>query len=296
MKIIYPDTPLIRSLSDRPDTWNDLYIPFLEKFSLPFKPIQSYYLFFEYIGFTKKQLEIPIDFVRPSFHGKENKEEISILDKNLRMIELGLSDYIAEKLYSLHPILEELKTERKKRMSSFDAAQELVDSLFGNIFFLMETNFDKFVQRATTYLAWDAFCSIHPLDIPLRAIRERQLICWFQRWEEGEKLPFGKIIDDQRDYNKIDLESHYKEREDMVDSEMHTYLALGYQIDNHIHPVHCLIYPPKDPHIITNRNELALESINNIQNTLRKVIPKFPGKMYSLDEKTHSIIEINLCL
>lgn len=281
MKIIYPDTPLIRSLSDRPDTWDELYDPLTKIFGSNFHPIQSYYLFFEYIGFTKKQLEIPIDFIRPSF-------DVSIIDKSLRGIEVDISDYIRGKLYSLQPILEELIDERKKRISHFKVAQELVDSLFGNIFFLLYSHFEEFVTLSTLYLSWDAFCSIHPLGIPLKAVRERQLGFWFERWEEGVKLPFGKIIDDQSD-----SESHYKEREDMVDSEMDTYLALGCEIDHRIHPVHCLIYPPKDLHIISKRNELALESINTIQKTLGKEIPKFPGKIYSFDGKILSIIEIN---
>lgn len=304
MRIIYPDNPIIRSLSDKPEVWNQLYDQFVNTFGRTFKPIQSYYLFFEYIGFTKKLLEIPLVFAKPYFDATTKlaaidldrgvrEEELLILDKNLSEIDAGISIYIKQKLYSLKPTFDQLIKERKKRISSFRAAQELVDALFGDIFFLLESEFEEFVQYATTYLAWDSFCSIHPLGLPLRAVRERQLGFWLKSWEQGIKLPLGKIVDDQSNYYKMNFESHFKEFEDMVDAEMHTYLILGYEIDDQLHPVDCLMYPPKDRNAIFKRNELVLGSVTNIQKTLNKEIAKFPGKIYSLDDKTHCFLEIN---
>lgn len=304
MRIIYPDNPIIRALSDRPEVWNQLYDPFVNTFGRTFKPVQSYYLFFEYIGFTKKLLEIPLVFAKPYFDntaklaaidlGKGvSEEELFMLDKNLSEIDAGISIYIKQKLYALKPTFDLLIKERKKRISFFKAAQELVDALFGDIFFLIDNEFEEFVHYATTYLAWDSFCTIHPLGLSLKAIRERQLAFWLKSWERGIKLPLGKIVDDQSNYYKMNFESHFKEFEDMVDAEMHTYLILGYEIDNQLHPVDCLIYPPKDHNAVSKRNELMLGSVTNIQKTLSKEIAKFPGKIYSLDEKTHSFLEIN---
>ena len=47
-------------------------------------------------------------------------------------------------------------------------------------------------------------------------------------------------------YYHMNFTSHFKEHEDMVDWINHTYLILGYEIDNQIHPIHCFKYPPKD--------------------------------------------------
>ena len=42
MKIIYPDTPIIRRLTDQPETWNELYEPFIKKFGRTFRAFPSY--------------------------------------------------------------------------------------------------------------------------------------------------------------------------------------------------------------------------------------------------------------
>ncbi|NGX32559.1 MAG: hypothetical protein K1060chlam4_00607 [Candidatus Anoxychlamydiales bacterium] len=303
MKSIYPDIQIIRALSDRPELWDKFYDQFIKIFGRSFKLVQSYYLFFEYLGFTKGQLELPSVFITPHFVdasklsainiNKLSEENILILDKNLIEIEFSIEIYIKLKLNSLKPLFKRLVKERQKRISSFKTAQELVNSLFGNIITLIENNFEEFVKYATTYLTWDAFCSINPYKIPLKIIRERQLGFWLQRWEQGTKLPFGKIIDDQSDYYKINFTSRFKNFEDMADSEMHTYNILGYEKDNEIHPVDCLTHPPKDKNAILDRTRLVLASIDNIQKTLKKEIPKFPGKIYTLDEKTFIITEIN---
>src|SRR5277367_2739335 len=98
MKLVYLDNPLIRSLAERPETWNELYDQFIQTFGRRFKPVQSCYLFFEYIGFTKKHLKIPTAFKVPNFDQIEqlakidpnlrttNKEFLAILDQNLNKI------------------------------------------------------------------------------------------------------------------------------------------------------------------------------------------------------------------
>ncbi len=304
MQIIYPDTPVVRSLSDQPETWNALYDQFIQKFGRRFRSVQSYYLFFEYLGFTKKQLKISSALTQPEFDDLDilaainpkkdiSEEEISILDKHLSKIELDIATDINKKLLSMKSIFESLIEERTKRTSDFKASQELVDSLFGNMFFLIDHGYPTFVKYATTYLAWDVFCGIHPLKLPLEAIRQRQLGYWLQRWEKGIKLPFGKIIDDQSSYYKMEFSSRFEEFKDMVDSEMHAYLILGYESDNEVHPIQCFTYPPTDLQAISKRNELALGTVTNIHKTLKKDMLCFPGKIYTIDKSTHKCIEIN---
>jgi hypothetical protein len=305
MKLIYLDNPLIRSLAEQPETWNALYDQFIGIFGRRFRPVQSCYLFFEYIGFTKKHLKIPTAFKTPHFDqskelakinpdlGTINKDALAILDKNLGKIADEISAYTEVKVCSLQIIFEELIEKRKKRISAFGAAQDLVKTLFGDIFSLIETDFAQFAKYATKYLAWDIFCGIHPIGLSPKAIRQRQLGFWLQLWEQGTELPFGKIIDDQSGYYNFNFDSPFKEFEDMVDSELHTYLILGHKIDGKPHPIHGLVYPPKDTHALSKRNELALGVVDNIQKTLRRELEKFPGKLYSLDEKTHAIQEIN---
>ncbi|MCH9625628.1 MAG: hypothetical protein S4CHLAM123_08040 [Chlamydiales bacterium] len=304
MQIIYPDTPVVRSLSDHPETWNALYDQFIETFGRRVRSVQSYYLFFEYLGFTKKQLEIPSSLIQPQFDDLTilmaidpkkgvSEEEIGILDKHLKKIESDIVSYVKKKLLSMKTIFDSLIEERMRRTSTFKAAQELIDSLFGSMLSLIDQDYATFMQHATTYLAWDIFCGIHPLDLSLEAIRQRQLGYWMQTWEQGIKLPFGKIIDDQSSYYKMEFASRFKEFEDMVDSEMHTYLILGYEIDNQVHPIQCLTYPPKDLQALSKRNELALGTVMNIQKTLKKDMLSFPGKIYSIDKSTHKFLEIN---
>ena len=124
MRIIYPDNPVIRSLSDRPEVWNPLYDQFVKTFGRTFKPIQFYYLYFEYTGFTKKLLEMPSVFTKPYFDNTVklaaidlkkgvSEEELFMLDKNLSEIDAGISIYIKQKLYSLKPTFDLLIKERK---------------------------------------------------------------------------------------------------------------------------------------------------------------------------------------
>lgn len=302
MQIIYPDNSIVRLLSDNPEAWNTIYDQIIRKFGRGFRTVQSYYLFFEYIGFTKETLEIPSIFMKPNFDDIARlaamdlasnicANEITILDKNLKKVEDDITAHIRRKLPSLKPLLKTLIEERMKRTTPFEKVQRFVDSLFGNIFSLIEQDFDTFAENATTCLSWDVFCGINPLGLSLKIIRERQLGYWLRNWKQGIKLPLGKIIDDQSSYYAMDFTSHFKECEDMVDSEMHTLLILGYEIDEHIHPIHCITHPPKDKSAISKRNELTLASIDNIEKSLSEEIRKFPGKIHSIDRVTHQITE-----
>lgn len=103
----------------------------------------------------------------------------------------------------------------------------------------------------------------------------------------GRRASVGKIVDDQAGYYDMEFHSHFKEFEDMSDTEMHTYLIMGRKIDGELRPVCTLAYPPHDQQAFEKRNALILGSITNIETSLQKTIAKRPGKLYQLDPKTH---------
>ncbi len=156
----------------------------------------------------------------------------------------------------------------------------------------MKTDFAGFVKYATRYLSWDTFCGINPIGLSLKLIRQRQLGFWLQFWEEGIELPIGKIVDDQVGYYDLEFCSHFKEFEDMVDTEMHTHLIMGSKVDGELRPISAVAYPPHDQQAFEKRNALILGSITNIETSLQKTIAKRPGKLYQLDSKTHVFQEV----
>jgi len=302
VELIYPDNAVVRSLADKPETWDKLYDPFVNTFGRTFRLVKSCYLFFEYIGFTKKNLRIPPALKTPILDHQQDfakmklnvpkmitAELIDKLDKSLGKVSGAINAYIESQMVSLHPIFEDLVENREGRIASFEGSQELIKILFGDIITLMATDFIGFVKYATRYLAWDVFCSIHPVGLSLELIRERQLAYWLQFWEEGIELPFGKIIDDQAGYYDMNFKSksHFKEFEDMVDAEMHTYLILGSKVDGALRSIRALAYPPQNQYTFEERNRLALGSITNIETRLEKTLVKHPGKLYELDPDTH---------
>ncbi len=300
MELIYFDNPVVRSLMEIPQTWNDLHDPFIKTFGRRFRPIQSCYLFFEYIGFTKKKLKIPTELKKPTFdHHVElakvdpdipatiSTEAIALIDADLGSIANAIDNHIAAQMHALQTTFEDLVTSREKRASSFKGAQELQKVLFGDIIDYMKTDFAGFVKYATRYLSWDTFCGINPIGLSLKLIRQRQLGFWLQFWEEGIELPIGKIVDDQVGYYDLEFRSHFKEFEDMVDTEMHTHLIMGSKVNGELHPICAVAYPPHDQQAFEKRNTLILGSITNIETSLQKTVAKRPGKLYQLDPKTH---------
>ena len=141
-------------------------------------------------------------------------------------------------------------------------------------------------------MSWDIFCGINPIRLSPKLIRQRQLGIWHQFWENGLELPVGKIVDDQAGYYDMEFHSHFKEFEDMVDSEMHTHLIMGKKADGELRPIHVIAYPPHDQQSFEKRNALILGSITNIETSLQKTIAKCPGKLYQLDPNTHAFQEI----
>lgn len=221
-----------------------------------------------------------------------NTEAIALIDADLGSIASAIDTHIAAQMHTLQTTFEDLVTSQEKRASSFKGAQELQKVLFGDIIDYMKTDFAGFVKYATRYLSWNIFCGVNPIGLSLKLIRQRQLGFWLQFWQEGIELPIGKIVDDQVGYYDLEFCSHFKEFEDMVDTEMHTYLIMGRKVDRELCPISAVAYPPHDQQAFEKRNALILGSITNIETSLQKTIAKRPGKLYQLDPKTHLFQEV----
>ena len=292
MRLLYLDNPVVRDLTDRPDTWNLLYDDFIENFGRSFQVIQSYYLFFEYIGFTKKELSLPPELIKIIFLEIRSKkitdEMITLIDKELEECVDQIHDYIRNKLYSLREFIEDLIQKRLNRISSFNGAIELEEKLFGNIRALFDQDCDGFVKDASRYLAWDEFCNISPEGFPKDILRQRQIGYWYQLWEEGIILPIGKIIDDVSSYYNMSFKSYFKGSEDMVDAEMLTFLIFGNPTEKgSIERCNCLTYDKGSQ--VSDRIELALGNIVNIEQSLGVNVQRNSGKVYCLSKDDKEI-------
>lgn len=301
MNSLYFDNPVVKSLIETPETWNAFYDEFVKTFGRTFRPIKSCYLFLEYIGFTKKLLQIPSELTQPIFeHGEKlakvnpailgtiNDEVIDLIDKNLSKLVKAIDAYIEAQVQTLQATFEDLISIRERQISSFLGAQELHKVLFGDIIEFMRTDFIGFTKYVTRYLSWDVFCGVTPIGLSLRFVRERQLGYWYQFWEEGVELPAGKIFDDQAGSLDMEFQSHFKNFKDMVDAEMHTYLIVGNRVDHELRPIYAFAYSPHDQEAFAKRNELILGSITRIEQSLNKTLEKRPRKLYQLDSQTHA--------
>ena len=300
MNSLYFDNPVVKSLIETPETWNALYDQFVKTFGRTFRPIKSCYLFLEYIGFTKKLLQIPANLTQPIFEHQEklakvnpailatvSDEAIDLIDKNLGKLVVAIDTHIEAQVQTLQATFEDLVSRRERQISSFLSAQELHKVLFGDIIDYMRTDFKGFTKYITRYLSWDVFCGINPMGLSLRFVRERQQGYWYQFWEEGIELPAGKIFDDQARSLDMEFQSHFKDFKDMVDAEMHTYLIVGSRVDDELRPICAFAYSPHDQQAFAKRNELILGSITRIEGSLQKTLAKRPGRLYQLDPKTH---------
>jgi hypothetical protein len=54
-----------------------------------------------------------------------------------------------------------------------------------------------------------------------------------------------------------------------------------------------LTYPPEDRDALAKRTEQALGVVANIEKSLQTTLEKFPGKLYTLDAKTHSFSKVD---
>jgi hypothetical protein len=296
MKRIYFDNSIVKDFARTPELWDSFYDEFIEHFGRTFHPIESYYLFFEYIGFHKDRLKIPSALVNcikfePLLKKDITPDDIHSMDTVLDNTVNSIEQHIESKLFALESFIKGLVEEASQRVSSFIGAQKLHEKLFGRISTLVAEDFPRFVKEAKLYLIWDVFCTITPEGISVKNLRERQLGYWMTFWEGGYTYPFGKIIDDHSEYYEISFsnKSLFKNYEDMVDAEMLTYVVLGIPTeDGTIDRCYCLTY---DSHTQTSeRIRLALGSVNNIEQTLEKTLKKVTGKTYRLKKNGHKIM------
>ena len=290
---IYPDNTIAKKLINDPNTFNILFDDFVTNFGRTFKVIKSYYLFFEFFGFHKKKLEIPIIYKQPTFNQfpcgllKKQKfleKDIKIIDDALEKISAEISIYVKDKLSSLKNHFTKLIATEEKKVHSCKESKDLYDQLFGHILTLFRTDFKKFIDEATRYLSWDVFCGINPKGLSPTLIRERQLGFWYQFWQNDRIiLPFGKIIDDLSSYFIMKFSSKFKSYEDMVDSEALTYLITG----NANEYINYLTYDDSN-----ERTQLALGCIKHIEQVLNVQLCKNLGKVYLLDKNTNRFKEI----
>lgn len=303
MKVIYPDVSIIRTFTDQPQViTHEIYNKLAAEFGRTWICFSSYYLFFEYIGFTKKELALPPCLKNPylidtsllaAIKDREiTDSDVAKLDKALADITITAKKHIREGLYSLKDTIKSLIQERETRISEFNGAKELVKAFFGEILKLINEDYDKFIENATWYLSWDVYCSIDPVRLNKKHLRQRQLGEWYQLWESGAELPFGKIIDDQCEYYKgVDSSAaSFKNFEDMVDAEMHTSVILGHRHQGKLCKVHALTYPPKGSDAIPERIKLALGSIRNIEATRDIKIEKQFGEVIVLAPESYDIL------
>lgn len=197
----------------------------------------------------KKKLQIPTELKKTTFDfqlalakvdldipSTISPRSIALVDAYIENIADMINKHITERVYALQTILEDLVTNREKRASSFNGSQDLHKVLFGDIIEFMRKDYEGFVKYTTRYLSWD---------------------------------PIGKIVDDQSAYYEMEFRSPFKEFEDMVDVEMHTYLVMGSKVSGELRSVSAIAYPPHDKLAFEKRNELILGSIINIEKSLK---------------------------
>lgn len=276
MKRLYLDNPVVRDLTERPEILKGCYEHFVQTFGRTFKVVKSYYLFFEFFGFTKDHLQILPEMLKWDFSeikGKPSKDENRVLiDQKCKEGIDRLRLHINDKLISLQGFFQESIQRRLGEISSFQGAQELENKLFGDIRTLFATNFIGFINEATRYLVWDVFCGISPIGLSTELFRQRQLGHWYGAWEQGIVLPVGKIIDDHSKYYNMVFSNNFKNFEDMVDAEMLTYLTFGFPTDDGgLERCDGLTYDRTGS--VAERVQLALGTISNIEGSLKKKSP-----------------------
>jgi hypothetical protein len=174
-----------------------------------------------------------------------------------------------------------LVCERNNREESFTGLQELLANNFGTFLELIYQNYPQFCEHLSFYLAWDAFCSMHPAGISKDLLAQRKLAFWNRYNRDGEILPVGKIVDnftEKQFKNTIDCNPHLKSFfKDMVDSEAITYVILG-------NPDKVNFITFDKPNVITDRIKLIHGAINHLEDILKCKITKHFGKVYCLNE------------
>lgn len=323
IKLAYFDTSILRILIDNPIAWVNFKHWSIKELGLTVRPIGSVYLFFEYLGFEKTRFEIPDSLHKPDLGHlnfpkerqaaqKARDRKLPALTEEIIKLHKELQNHIANKIESNKSIIKDLQDarllEKNKSRSgwkeTFNAIgvfgdniflqqDALEDSLFGEYSSLFENNFTEFVKYASSLLAWDELCSIIPGGISHDDVREILFGAWREHYEEYDiTLPLGKPAIGLSHYYKLDDKPknyQMKNYEDMVDSEVYTLLILGHKIDNEIKPLNIITL--ETPDVTIARMKIVSGNIVNMEDVLKKHLPKFPGKVYCVDKKLN-LVEI----
>jgi hypothetical protein len=294
---VYFDNSILRRLMDSSEKLDKFIEWFEAELNLSWKnckPITSHYLFLEYIGFTKKSLNIPKEFLQCDFQNTkisikslkdgdvEKVDDVRIIDKKIEEIFKKLVVYIKGELLKKRKNLENLIEERSKFTNLSQRSSDLNNMLFVEILDKIQNDYQEFVEIMAEFLAWDEFCNIEAQGLPIGLLRQRQLGYWVYYWEQNVFLPSAKIIDDMAKYYEMRFDASLKNYEDMVDAEIFTYFVTGYRNENNeIMPVS--IFTCDDPVSIKQRACLAGGCIVNIEKTLKRAIKCKPGEIHCFD-------------
>jgi hypothetical protein len=292
MVYLFLDNNVINRLCEGPEKWNQLFDLVIKRIGSEYQVIGSIFSLLEYIGFTKKLLNIPPELrsvIWPKSKGVKNfrDDDDAILELNGMMEKCFQS--IFEHIRVTMPTLKNRMLELwdDKRVISWEGSDELRQVLFGDLVVNLKENPSLFEDQATILLAWDAFCGVQTQKVSLRDVRQLQLRYWLKHYDEGLLLPFGKITGDLCDFFKMNFSSFFRPSEDMVDSELITYATVGYRIGKENHEVSCLSLDPEKT--VVERFRLGLGALGQIERVLGVELNCKSGDIYCPKDRDGSM-------
>lgn len=294
MREVFFDNNLIRKLVDDPSNWNVIYDQLVPLIGRRYHALQSTYLFLEYIGFHKSQITISPELTKiefsPSITGRKSEDLVvhfgKAIDSKLKLIDSELKEQLANLKFHF----ENKISERRAYVTKWHGSDELINNLFGELIALLEQDYNSFVDELVYALAWDLVCCIEVKDISRSKLRQFQIGQWLHLYEEGFTLPMGKLIDDVNNHFDMQFTSTFKNKEDMVDSELISYAVLGKRGEERRLPVTCLTLD--SPEEVKERMRLALGTISNIEEVTGRNLNVRSGVVYCLDHSNCQILEI----
>jgi hypothetical protein len=293
-KLVYFDNLLVKFLISKPNRWNSLIDVFIKRFGQFARPIYSYVLFLEYIGFHKSTLKKPDESTVELLKRISDEEQAAQCTKK---IAIALQTYFDQ---ASNEILVQLLSPKIRKEifkgivnqipleSSFASSVELREILFKDMIQLFFSDYMVFAERMALFLAWDYFCDISTK----RFVRKAQLGIWLQSWRAGELFPLGKIIDDLPDFHLLASKdaADFKGIEDMVDVEAHTYALIGLINDQkELESVKVLTFDP--PASVRARVKMGVNAILKIQEETKEDVRRFSGTVFCLNLDTFEILD-----
>lgn len=251
--------------------------------------IQSWYAFLEFAGLTKKYFKkilkiqlnnrLSIEYWKKT-EFKNNNEHINKLNHFLNEIFIEKAHHIEKKLNEHKSELLNAIKKNDEFLKNWIGKKELIDTLFKDILNLSENDYPLFAKELARTLTWDWFCCITIENINVFTLRKIQIGIWYHLFKRKLTFPLGKLIDDLENSNEIltRKNSNFKNKKDMVDSEMITYLILGYEKQK------ITVFTQDNYEVINQRLALTKAAIAKIETILKVKIKQFHGKVYYLDK------------